>query len=63
MKKSLFVVRTIRNTNTVCELNAEFWYDNEGGYVNAGGTYSNQWSLKGSFPPLLLEDKKLCILN
>jgi hypothetical protein len=28
-------------TNTLCRQNAEVWY------VKAGGTYSNQWTLKG----------------
>jgi hypothetical protein len=29
------------HTDTLCGLNAEFWF------VKAGGTYSNCWALKG----------------
>jgi hypothetical protein len=43
-KQSLFIVRTVReHTDTLCGQNAEFWY------VNAGGSYSNHWTLKRRF--------------
>jgi hypothetical protein len=39
VKESLFIVRTIRNTNLLRGQNAEFLF------VKAGGTYSNHWIL------------------
>jgi hypothetical protein len=39
-RQTLFIVRTIRNTDTLCGQNAEFYF------VKAGGTYSNKWALK-----------------
>jgi hypothetical protein len=34
----------MKHTDTLCGQNTEFLY------VKAGGTYSDQWVLKGSFP-------------